>query len=170
MKKRLLLSLTPAGIAGVALVAAGCGGGGGGSGSAASGYAAVATKPTVAVNAGTIGERHTKLGNVLVDSQDRTVYLFERDRGMASSCTGACASIWPPVTATAKPGAGLGLSASKIALSKRSDGTMQVAYGGHPLYTYVGDAGPGDTKGEGLNQFGAEWNVVSPSGRQIDDH
>ena len=65
--------------------------------------------------------------------------------------------------------AGSGLAASKIALIKRSDGTTQVTYGGHPLYTYAGDAKPGDTKGEGLNQFGAEWNVLAPDGSEIDD-
>jgi predicted lipoprotein with Yx(FWY)xxD motif len=168
IKKRFLLSLTPAGVAGIAVIAAGCGGGGG-TVSSGGGYAAAAVKPMVPVNAGTIGERHTKLGNVLVDSQGRTVYLFEKDRGMSSSCTGACASIWPPVTASGKPNAGSGLSASRIALIKRSDGTMQVTYGGHPLYTYAGDAGPGDAKGEGLNQFGAKWYVLGPSGRKIDD-
>jgi predicted lipoprotein with Yx(FWY)xxD motif len=171
MKKRLSFAATPVAIAGVALIAAGCGGGGtggGGTGSSGAGYAA-AGKPIIAAQAGTISMRHTNLGNVLVDSHGRTLYLFEKDSGMTSSCAGACASIWPPVTATGKPGAGTGLAASKIALLKRSDGTMQVSYGGHPLYTYAGDGKPGDTKGEGLNQFGAEWNVLAPNGSEIDD-
>ncbi len=167
MKKRLSFAATPVAIAGVAVIAAGCGGGGG-TGSSAPGYAA-AGKPIVAAQAGTIGMRHTKLGNVIVDAQGRTLYLFEKDHGTSSSCTGACASIWPPVTATGKPGAGTGLSATKISLIKRSDGTMQVSYGGHPLYTYAGDGAPGDTKGEGLNQFGAKWYVLAPSGSKIDD-
>jgi predicted lipoprotein with Yx(FWY)xxD motif len=167
MQKRLSLATTPVAIAGVALIAAGCGGSGG-TGSSAGAYAA-AGKPTVATPAGTIGTRHTGLGNVLADSHGRTLYLFEADHGMASSCSGACASIWPPLTATGRPGAGTGLAASKIALIKRSDGTMQVTYGGHPLYTYAGDAKPGDTKGEGLDQFGAEWNVLAPNGSEIDD-
>jgi predicted lipoprotein with Yx(FWY)xxD motif len=167
MKKRLSFAAAPVAIAGVALIAAGCGGGGG-TGSSGAGYAA-AGKPIIAAQAGTISMRHTGLGNVLVDSHGRTLYLFEKDRGMTSSCAGACASIWPPVTATGKPGAGTGLSATKIGLVKRSDGTMQVSYGGHPLYAYVGDAKPGDTKGEGLNQFGAKWYVLAPSGRKIDD-
>jgi predicted lipoprotein with Yx(FWY)xxD motif len=167
MKRRLSFAAAPVAIAGVALIAAGCGSGGG-TGAAAGGYAATG-KPIVVSKAGTIGMRHTNLGNVLVDTQGRTLYLFEKDRGMTSSCSGACASIWPPVTATGKPSAGSGLSASKITLAKRSDGTMQVNYGGHPLYTYAGDAGPGDTKGEGLDQFGAKWYVVAPSGSKIDD-
>jgi predicted lipoprotein with Yx(FWY)xxD motif len=167
MRKRLSLAATPVAIAGVALIAAGCGGGGG-TGASGPGYAAAGT--TVgAAHSGTVALRQTKLGNVLVNAQGQTLYLFEKDRGLSSSCTGACASIWPPVTATGKPGAGTGLSAAKISLLKRSDGTMQVAYGGHPLYTYAGDGAPGDTKGEGLNQFGAKWYVLSASGRKIDN-
>ncbi len=166
MRKRLSLAATPLAIAGVALIAAGCGGGG--TTSAGPGYAAAGTTIGSA-QTGTIGLRHTKLGNVVVNGQGRTLYLFESDHGMSSSCTGACASIWPPLTATGKPAAGTGLSKTKITLIKRSDGSMQVSYGGHPLYTYAGDGAPGDTKGEGLNQFGAEWYVVSATGSKIDD-
>jgi predicted lipoprotein with Yx(FWY)xxD motif len=166
MKKRLSFAAAPVAIAGLALIAAGCGGSGGTGSSSA--YAA-AGKPIVAPQAGTISMRHTKLGNVIVDSHGRTLYLFQKDHGMSSSCAGACASIWPPLTATAKPNAAAGLSTTKIALIKRSDGTIQVTYGGHPLYTYVGDGTPGDTKGQGLNQFGAEWNVLAPNGTKIDD-
>jgi predicted lipoprotein with Yx(FWY)xxD motif len=166
MKKRLsLAAVAPVAAAGVALIAAGCGGGGnGGSGG---GYAAAGSPP--AAKSGAIAMRHTGLGNVLVDSQGKTLYLFEKDSAMSSSCSGACASIWPPLTATGKPGVGAGLSGGKLTLIKRSDGTMQVSYGGHPLYTYAGDAGPGDTKGEGLNQFGAQWYVVGPNGQKIDN-
>jgi predicted lipoprotein with Yx(FWY)xxD motif len=165
MKKRLSFAATPLAIAGVALVAAGCGGG---TGSSGAGYAA-AGKTIGSAQSGTIALRPTKLGKVLVDSQGRTLYLFEKDQGMSSSCSGACVSIWPPLKATGKPGAGTGLSTNKIALIKRSDGGTQVTYGGHPLYTYAGDGAPGDTKGEGLNQFGAKWYVLSASGHKIDD-
>jgi predicted lipoprotein with Yx(FWY)xxD motif len=166
MKKRLsLAAAAPVAAAGVALIAAGCGGGSGGGGYAATGTPAAA--PTT--NAGAIATRHTGLGNVLVDSQGRTLYLFEKDQGMSSSCSGACASIWPPLTAAAKPSVSDGLAAGKITLIKRSDGTMQVSYAGHPLYTYAGDGGPGDTKGEGLNQFGAQWYVLGRNGSKIDD-
>ena len=170
MKNRLSFAAAPIAIAGVTVIAAGCGGAGsaGGAGSSGAGYAATG-RPVVAAQSGTIGARQTGLGKVLADGQGRTLYLFEKDHGMSSSCSGACASIWPPLTAIGKPRAGAGLAASKIALIKRSDGTMQVTYGGHPLYTYAGDAKPGDTKGEGLNQFGAEWNVLAPDGSEIDD-
>jgi predicted lipoprotein with Yx(FWY)xxD motif len=164
MRKRITLTAAPVAAAGLALIAAGCGGNGSnGSGYAATGTAAAAATPT------TLMTRQTNLGRVLVDSRGRTLYLFEKDRGMTSSCSGSCASIWPPLTSGSKPGAAGGLSRGKIALSKRSDGTMQVTYGGHPLYTYAGDAGPGDTKGEGLNQFGAEWYVLDGSGNKVDN-
>jgi predicted lipoprotein with Yx(FWY)xxD motif len=167
MKKHLSFAAPPLAIAGVALIAAGCGGGGG-TGSTGAGYAA-AGKTIGSAQSGTISLRPTKLGKVLVDSQGRTLYLFEKDRAMSSSCSGACTSIWPPLKATGKPGAGTGLSTNKVALIKRSDGGMQVTYGDHPLYTYAGDGAPGDTKGEGLNQFGAMWYVRSASGHKIDD-
>jgi predicted lipoprotein with Yx(FWY)xxD motif len=166
MNKRLLLGLTPAAVAGVALIAAGCGSG---SGTGGSGYAATGTPAAAPATSSTIATRHTKLGNVLVDSQGRTLYLFEKDRDMTSSCSGSCVSIWPPLTSAARPAAGAGVSKAKIALSKRGDGTMQVTYAGHPLYTYVGDTGPGQTKGEGLDQFGAKWYVLGSDGLKIDD-
>ena len=110
--------------------------------------------------------RHTPLGTVLVDSNGRTLYLFEQDKSTKSTCYGGCAGIWPPLTTS--PKAAGGVSAAKLGTSKRTDGTSIVTYGGHPLYTYVGDAAPGDTKGEGLDQFGAKWYVVAPSGQKID--
>jgi predicted lipoprotein with Yx(FWY)xxD motif len=105
---------------------------------------------------------------VLVDGKGRTLYLFEKDKGSASSCTGACASIWPPLTA-ADSVAGPGVSAAKLGAIKRADGKTEVTYAGHPLYTYAGDAKAGDTRGQGLDQFGAEWYVLAPSGHKIDN-
>ena len=61
------------------------------------------------------------------------------------------------------------MPAAKLASTKRTDGKAEVTYGGHPLYTYAGDAKPGDVQGQGLDQFGAEWYAVAPSGRKIDD-
>jgi predicted lipoprotein with Yx(FWY)xxD motif len=106
---------------------------------------------------------------VLVDAQGRTLYLFEKDKGMDSACAGACASIWPPLTSAAKPAVGSGLSQVKLNAVKRPDGSTEITYAGHPLCTYVGDSKPGDTKGQGLNQFGAGWYVLSASGQRIDN-
>ena len=64
---------------------------------------------------------------------------------------------------------GSGLSATKLSVAKQPGGASDVTYAGHPLYTYVGDTKPSDVKGQGLNQFGAAWYVLSPSGKKIDD-
>jgi predicted lipoprotein with Yx(FWY)xxD motif len=74
---------------------------------------------------------------------------------------------WPPVTAKGKPTAGDGVSASKLGTTKRSDGSEQVTYDGHPLYRYQGDQSAGDANGQGLTAFGAAWYVVSPAGSRI---
>ena len=80
----------------------------------------------------------------------------------------ACAAVWPPVTVTGAPRAGDGLVANKLGTTKRADGKTEVTYNGHPLYYYVADTAPGQTLGQGLNQFGAGWDVLSPSGDKIE--
>ena len=96
-----------------------------------------------------------------------TLYLFEADNGTASRCDGACASAWPPLTTAGPPIAGAGVSASKLGTAKRGDGTTEVTYHGHPLYTYAGDSAPGQTTGQGSDDFGAEWYAVSATGTPI---
>jgi predicted lipoprotein with Yx(FWY)xxD motif len=165
MRRPLLLGLAPVALA---VVAAGCGGGSQ-SATSAPGYSAGGTAPKAATPAAaTVATAHTKLGTVLVDGQGRTLYLFEKDKGTASTCYGACASLWPPLTTGAKHVAGTGLPAAKLGSTKRTDGKTEVTYGGHPLYTFAGDGGPGQVKGQGLDQFGAEWYVLAPSGQKID--
>ena len=107
------------------------------------------------------------LGNILVDSQGQTIYLFKKDHGTKSACSGNCAVAWPPVTTTGKPTVGGGLSASRVGTTSRSNGETQITYNGHPLYRFQGDHGVGDANGQGLNAFGANWYVVSPAGNQI---
>lgn len=119
--------------------------------------------------AATIGTRHTKLGTILVDAKGQTLYLFEKDRHGRSACSGACARNWPPSVTRGKPKAGHGVRARLLGTTRRSDGTTEVTYGGHPLYTFVGDHGrPGSTTGQGLNAFGAEWYVVGTNGRKVE--
>jgi predicted lipoprotein with Yx(FWY)xxD motif len=121
-----------------------------------------------AASATTVAEASSGgLGEILVDSRARTIYPFEKDAGPTSSCAGNCAIDWPPVTTTGRPTAGGGLSATDIGTTKRSDGTTQVTYNGHPLYRFQGDRGPGEANGQGLNAFGAAWYVVSPAGNEI---
>ncbi len=165
-----------AGLAAVALAVAGCGGTSGGQ--HAAGYGApTPASPAAPAGSGTVSAAggsggvsvslaSSKLGTILVDGKGQTLYLFQADRGAASTCNGACASVWPPLTTTGKPTAGPGVSASKIGTTKRSDGMTEVTYNGHPLYTFVGDNAPGQTTGQGNRGFGAEWYVLSAAGNR----
>jgi predicted lipoprotein with Yx(FWY)xxD motif len=114
-----------------------------------------------------IGAASTGLGDVLVDRQGRTLYLFERDSGTMSSCTGGCAVKWPPLRVRGTPLAGSGAKSSDVGRTARPDGISQLTYKGHPLYTFVNDKQPGDTNGEGINAFGGSWFAVSPAGDQV---
>jgi predicted lipoprotein with Yx(FWY)xxD motif len=130
------------------------------------GLAFAASKPT---KPATVKVRNTSLGKIVVDGKSHTLYLFEKDKHGKSKCSGACATNWPPLLTKGKPKASGTVSASKLGTTKRSDGTTQVTYGGHPLYTFVADNGkPGSTKGEGLDAFGAEWYVVGTNGKKIE--
>jgi predicted lipoprotein with Yx(FWY)xxD motif len=116
----------------------------------------------------TVGTRKSSLGTFLVGPDGKTLYLFEADMTSHSTCSGACAQNWPPLTTKSPPIAGSGVKQSLLATSRRGDGTSQVVYNGHPLYYFVGDARAGDTNGEGLTAFGAGWDVVSPAGTKIE--
>jgi predicted lipoprotein with Yx(FWY)xxD motif len=116
---------------------------------------------------GTVDVAKTGLGDVLADSQGRTLYLFMADQGTTSECSGPCATNWPPLKASGKLTAGKGAVASMIGTTARSDGATQVTYNGHPVYTFMGDKKAGDTNGEGLVAFGAGWFALSPAGDQI---
>jgi predicted lipoprotein with Yx(FWY)xxD motif len=141
-----------------ALAVGGCGGGG---------NATAAQAPANAASAKTINVARTGLGNVLVDSKGRTIYLFKKDNGTTSACSGVCAIDWPPVRAHGKPTVGDGANASMAATITRSDGAPQVTYNGHPLYLYEGDRKPGDTNGQGVAAFGATWYALTAAGNQV---
>ena len=166
MRRLLAVILPLAAVALVAVVVAGCGGSSSGTAGGGSAYGNAKAAPNTAT--GTVGTRETKLGRVLVDASGRTLYLFEKDQGATSSCNGACASIWPPLTA-GKAKAGTGVTAADLGTTKRSDGKSEITYAGHPLYTYAGDQKPGEVAGQGLDQFGAEWYVLAPDGHKIDN-
>jgi len=145
-----------------ALALAACGGGG-------SNATASTTPPTTASGRpATVGVANNgNLGKILVDAQGRTLYLFQKDSGTKSACTGACAAAWPPLRASGKPVVGTGATASMVATAPRSDGKPQVTYNGHPLYRYSADQKPGDTNGQGVTAFGAAWFAVSPAGNMV---
>ena len=107
------------------------------------------------------------LGRILVDGRGRTLYLFERDRHGKSACNGQCASFWPPLIASAKPLATAGAKAALLGTTKRPDGRLQVTYNHHPLYTFVKDTKRGQTNGEAVKAFGAEWSAVSAAGAKV---
>jgi predicted lipoprotein with Yx(FWY)xxD motif len=107
-----------------------------------------------------------KLGKVVVDSGGFTLYDFHKDKGTTSSCYGGCASLWPPLTTTGKPQAGGGVSASKLGTTTRKDGTTQVTFAGHPLYTYTADSKPGEANGNDFSSFGGQWYALQPSGAE----
>jgi predicted lipoprotein with Yx(FWY)xxD motif len=134
------------------------------------GYGSVAgaspTPPAKAAPA-TVRVAKTNLGNVLVNSKGRTLYHFLADTGTTSTCEGACATNWPPDTVTGTPKAGKGAKASLIGTTPRSDGSTQVTYNGHPLYTFQADQKAGATNGQGLNAFGGQWFAVSGAGTDV---
>jgi len=110
----------------------------------------------------------TPLGRVLVDGRGRTLYLFGKDKSGKSACSGKCAGFWPPLITSGKPLATAGAKASLLGTTKRADGRLQVTYNHHPLYTFVKDTQKGQTNGEELNVFGAEWYAVSSTGAKVE--
>jgi predicted lipoprotein with Yx(FWY)xxD motif len=109
----------------------------------------------------------TSLGRVIVKSNGHTLYMFGKDRNGKSACSGQCATFWPPLITSGKPRATGGARASLIGTTRRADGRLQVTYKHHPLYTFAKDKKKGQTNGEGLDAFGAEWYVVSTAGSKI---
>jgi predicted lipoprotein with Yx(FWY)xxD motif len=165
----------------VAAASAACGGSGSygaSSSQAAAPSAAVSGAPDTPYGSGVAGApavaatvavgKAGSLGAILVDGTGRTLYLFEKDRG-SSSCADQCPQVWPPLLSTGAAMAGSGASGGLIAETTRADGTHQVTYAGHPLYYYVADQGAQQTKGQGLNQFGADWYVLSAKGDKVDN-
>jgi len=143
-----------------AVALAGCGGSNSASGSPS-------PPKTSGGQPATVGIVNTGLGKILVNSKGRTLYLFQKDSGPKSTCLGACAANWPPLLATGKLTIGNGANASLVGTSMRTDGKTQVTYNGHPVYLFSGDNKAGDTNGEGINAFGANWYALSSAGTRV---
>ena len=143
--------LAPTGLAATLLIAA-CGSSAG-SGSTTSSAPAASSSAL----------KTTKIGGatVLTNAKGFTLYWFVPDTSTTSKCNGSCATYWPPLKGPATAGAGV---TGKLGTIKRSDGSVQATYTGHPLYTYVADAAPGQAKGNGLNLSGGVWHEVTVSG------
>lgn len=149
-----------------ALVLAACGSSGS-SGTSSSSTPAATSATSSARPASVVATKTTSLGTFLVDSKGRALYLWDADHGSMSTCSGACAQAWPPLTTSGTPKAGGKVKASLLGTTTRSDGSREVTYAGHPLYYFEGDSAPGQTTGQGSDGFGAPWWVVSPAGKAI---
>ncbi len=171
------LALAATIIAALAIVAVGCsdddngnGSSSGGGGIYGGGNTTAQTTPSSSGGAGVVSVAdNPELGKIIVDSKGITLYNFEKDKGGKSSCFNACAAAWPPYTVSGQPKAEDGAQASLLSTTERSDGSTQVVYNGWPLYTYVGDSKPGDTTGNDVDQFGAEWYALTPAGEPPED-
>jgi predicted lipoprotein with Yx(FWY)xxD motif len=153
-------------LAAAGVLAAACSAGG--SSSPPSAPASPASSAAGGSSSATTVDVHSSNGqSFLTDSSGRALYLWVPDTSTMSTCSGACATAWPPLTTTGAPTAGTGVTASDLGTISRSDGTKQVTYAGHPLYSFAGDKAAGQTSGEGSNGFGAPWYLVAPSGHQI---
>jgi predicted lipoprotein with Yx(FWY)xxD motif len=138
------------------------------SGAAAAGYGGgTAGASTGSTAASVVSTKTSSLGTFLVDGQGRTLYLWDADHGPRSTCTAACAQAWPPLTTTGAPKASGAVKSSLLGTAMRADGSREVTYAGHPLYTYAGDTRPGQVTGEGSNSFGAPWWTVTTAGRAL---
>ncbi len=131
-----------------------CGGGSGsGSGSA--------TNVTVKTTSG-------KPGTYLTDGNGIALYMFAADkRGGKSTCYNSCASIWPPLLTKGAPKAAGQAKKGLLGTITRSDGSTEVTYNGWPLYYYAQDNDPGDLRGQGIDNSGGLWWVLSPDGTPI---
>ena len=147
--------MTAAGLAAAALVLFGL------ALTGANSTAPTATATGTGTSTGTVLKTATISGTtVLTNAKGFTLYSFAPDTPTASKCYGSCAAYWPPVTGTTAAGQGL---PGKVGTIKRTDGTEQLTYNGHPLYTYIGDSAPGQAKGNNLNLNGGLWNEVPVS-------
>jgi predicted lipoprotein with Yx(FWY)xxD motif len=111
-------------------------------------------------------------GAYIADAERRALYLLEEDPQGESTCYDACAAVWPPYLAPqGSPTAGNPqVQANLIGTIQRRDGSTQVSYGGHPLYYYTRDQGPGQTTGHDVHDEWGEWYLVTPQGKQLEEH
>jgi predicted lipoprotein with Yx(FWY)xxD motif len=152
-------------VAVLGLVAAGCGGGS----SSSMPKGGVAGAEHSLGTATVMTRKISGFGVVLVNSKGRTLYVFMRDARRRVTCTGQCASFWPPLKwkSKSRPTAGGAAKRSLLSSDKNPSGGRVVTYNKWPLYTYSGDSAAGQAKGEGQNLNGGKWYVISPKGTLI---
>jgi predicted lipoprotein with Yx(FWY)xxD motif len=116
------------------------------------------------VNVATVGTHDS----VLVNGDGKPLYVFSKDTGTTSACTGDCTSEWIPLATQGSPVAGTGVDATLLGTITRDDVTMQVTYNGHPLYTFVDDTGSDNAAGQGMQDNGATWTLIASSGDPVE--
>jgi predicted lipoprotein with Yx(FWY)xxD motif len=155
--RRPTLSLAAV-LAAIALTAAACDNGS---------VTTLSAPPTTEANI-TIGLIHSPQGLVLSTGSGYALYDFGPDTPKQSACTNdGCVFQWPPLLKTGTVHVGPGVKLSLIGTLKRPDGTTQLSYGGHPLYTYNLDVKPGLITGQAIDQDGGPWYVIDAAGQQI---
>ncbi len=152
--------LAPAGLAAAALIAVGCGSSGGSSGTGGSGSASPMSHSSGAASGHEV--KTAKIGGavVLTNAKGFALYWFSPDTSTKSMCNGTCAAFWPPLRG---PVTAMGIKGT-FGTIKRSDGTVQATFNGHPLYTYKADTSPGQATGNGITLNGGVWHEVTASG------
>ena len=128
---------------------------------------AMTARSVSAIRTATLTAHSSRYGKILFDGRGRVLYLFARDRGGRSSCSGACAQAWPPLLTKGVPKGLSGVNAKLLGTTRRSDGTLQVTYAKHPLYYFKGDTKPGQIKCQDVSNFGGLWLVVSNNGKPV---
>ena len=108
--------------------------------------------------------RTTEFGKALFGPSGKVLYVFGADRGSTSHCYGVCAAAWPPLLTTGAPLAGAGAEAKLLGMTKRTDGTLQVTYNGHPVYYYSADK-VGKVMCQHANMHGGLWLIIKPNGQ-----
>ena len=121
------------------------------------------------ISVATVTTHKGRLGVMLAAANGHTLYLFAHDSKGKSSCYGSCARVWPPLLTGGRPVAarGSGVNSKLLGTTRRSNGTLQATYNGHPLYRYAADVKAGDMHGENLNQYGGRWYAVGTSGNAL---
>jgi predicted lipoprotein with Yx(FWY)xxD motif len=149
----------PAALAGLTLLLSACGGGGG--------VTTLSGTPTTDSSL-TLTLQHSPVGPILATGGGDTLYDFVPDTATHSACvSNVCIFQWPPLVASGPVRVGKGLDRSLVGTLRRPDGSTQLSYGGHPLYTYNGDVSPGVVMGQAINQDGGLWYVLTARGTQV---
>ncbi|HEY7175480.1 MAG TPA: hypothetical protein VH442_11235 [Micromonosporaceae bacterium] len=144
---------------------AGCASSGGGSTASSTPPPSTAGSPRATGGTQALAVKQTPGGaSYVTDGAGDSLYMLSSDSNGQSTCTGQCATFWPPVSGSATAGSEIPAVLTKF---QRSDGTSQAVLNGHPLYTFKMDSAPGQTNGEGVTAFGGTWTLIDPSGSAI---